>query len=172
MSTRRPDVTEFPTPYAVYIAEAPEGDIVETLQRQGDEIRERIASLPESMGGHRYAPGKWSVRELIGHLGDAEKSFSHRAFRFSRGDASPLPGFDEDAYVAASRFDLRTLADLGDEFGHLRAATLATFRHLSPEAWDLRGIANGREVSVRALAFVLAGHAAHHLKVLRERYLG
>lgn len=172
MSTPRPDISEYPTSYATYVNAAPEGDIVAVLRQQGEEIRGMLGSLPESMGGHRYAPGKWSIRELVGHLSDAERSFGHRAFRFSRGDGSPLPGFDENAYVAASNADVRTLADLAEEFGHLRAATLAIFTHLPPEAWDRRGIANGKEVSVRALAFVLAGHAAHHLKVLRERYLG
>ncbi len=172
MPSRRPEVSEFPTSHAPYVNEVPDGDILETLRRQGEEIKGMLGSLPESMGGHRYAPGKWSIRELLGHVNDAEKCFEHRAFRFSRGDASPLPGFDEDAYVAASRFDLRTLADLGDEFAHLRAATLATLSHLSTEAWDRRGIANGKECSVRALAFVIAGHAQHHLRVLRERYLG
>lgn len=171
MTIRRPDVSEYPTSHAAYVNEAPEGDILEALRRQGDEVRTMLAALPESIGGHRYAPGKWSVRELIGHLNDAEKCFEHRAFRFGRGDASPLPGFDEDAYVAASRYDLRTLSDLAAEFTTLRAATLFTFQDLPPEAWDWRGIANGKEVSVRALAFVIVGHAAHHLKVLRERYL-
>lgn len=172
MSTPRPDISEYPTSYVTYINAAPEGDIVTVLRQQGEEIRGMLGALPESMGGHRYGPGKWSIRELVGHLNDAERSFGHRAFRFSRGDASPLPGFDENAYVAASNADVRTLADLTDEFAHLRAGTLAIFSHLSPEAWDRRGIANGKEVSVRALAFVLAGHAAHHLAVLRERYLG
>ncbi|MBS1766267.1 MAG: DinB family protein [Acidobacteria bacterium] len=172
MTIHRPDVSEYPTSHAVYVNEAPEGDILESLRRQGEEVRSMLAALPESIGGHRYAPGKWSVRELIGHLNDAEKCFEHRAFRFGRGDASPLPGFDEDAYVAASRYDLRTLSDLAAEFTTLRAATLFTLQDLPPEAWDRRGIANGKEVSVRALAFVITGHAAHHLKVLRERYLG
>ena len=171
MSTRRPDAAEYPTSYTTYIQAAPEGDIRDTLRRQGQEVQALFGGLPESSGGHRYAPGKWSVRELLGHLIDAEKCFEHRLYRFSRGDASPMPGFDEDAYVAASRSDIRTLADLLEEFGHLRAATLATLDHLAPEAWDRRGIANGREVSVRALAFVIAGHAAHHLRVLQERYL-
>ena len=172
MPNRRPDVSEYTPNYTTYISEVPEGDIVDVLRQQGEEIRGMLGSLPESMGGHRYAPGKWSIREMVGHLSDAEWSFGHRAFRFSRGDGSPLPGFDENTYVAASNSDVRTLADLAEEFGHLRAATLALFTHLSPEAWNRRGIANGKEVSVRALAFVLAGHAAHHLKVLRERYLG
>ncbi len=171
MPNRRPDVSEYTPNYTTYISEAPEGNILTVLRRQGDEIQGMLASLPESMGGHRYAPGKWSIRELVGHLNDAERSFGHRAFRFSRRDAAPMPGFDEDAYIAASNYDVRTLADLGQEFGHLRAAALADFSHLSPEAWNFRGIANGREISVRALAFVLAGHAEHHLKILRERYL-
>ena len=172
MTLRRPDVSEYPTSHAAYVQQAPEGDILEVLRKQSDEIQDLIGSLPAAMGGHRYGPGKWSIRELIGHLNDAEKCFEHRAYRFSRGDASPMPGFDENAYVAASRSELRSLADLAAEFTHLRAATLATFTHLGPEDWDRRGIANGKEVSVRALAFVIAGHAAHHLRVLRERYLG
>ena len=171
MASRLPDVSEYPTSHASYVQEAPEGDILEVLRKQSEEIQDLMGSLPLSMGGHRYAPGKWSLRELLGHLNDAEKCFEHRAYRFSRGDDSPLPGFDEDAYVAAGRSELRSLADLTAEFTHLRAATLATFTHLAPEGWDRRGIANGKEVTVRALAFVIAGHAAHHLRVLRERYL-
>ncbi|HXC16230.1 MAG TPA: DinB family protein [Holophagaceae bacterium] len=172
MPNRRPDVSEYTPNYTTYISEAPEGGIVTVLRQQGSEILGMLSALPESMGGHRYAPGKWSIRELVGHLNDAERSFSHRAFRFSRGDGSPMPGFDEDAYIAASNYDVRTLADLTEEFGHLRAATSADFMHLTPEAWDRHGIANGKEISVRALAFVIAGHAQHHLNVLRERYLG
>ena len=169
--TRKPDASEYPVSHAAYVQEAPEGDILETLRKQGEEIQALMASIPADKEGHRYAPGKWSIRELMGHLNDAEKCFEHRAYRFGRGDASPLPGFDEDAYVAAADFDRRPLAELLEEFTHLRAATLATFRHLPAEAWDRRGTANGKEVSVRALAFVIAGHAAHHLRIVRERYL-
>ena len=171
MGIHRPDASEYPSSHAAYVQEAPEGDILAALRRQSEEIQDMLGALPLAMGGHRYGPGKWSIRELVGHLNDAEKCFEHRAYRFSRGDASPLPGFDEDAYVAAGRSELRSLLDLTAEFAHLRAATLATFTHLAPEAWDRRGIANGKGVSVRALAFVIAGHAAHHMRILRERYL-
>ena len=133
--------------------------------------KQLFGGLSEAQALHRYAPGKWSLKQLLGHLADGERVFGHRAFRFSRADATPLPSFDEDAYVANATFDTRPVAELLEEFLHLRAANIILFRSLPSEAWDRRGEASGKPVSVSALAFVCAGHVRHHLGIVRERYL-
>lgn len=125
----------------------------------------------EESGGVRYAAGKWSVREAVGHMADAERVFTYRALRFARADATPLPGFDENAYVAAAGFDRRTLADLAEEFADVRRATVSFFCALDPEALAMPGTANGARVTVGALAWIIAGHERHHARILRERYL-
>ncbi len=167
----KPNRDEFAPFYAGYIGRVPDGDIVTTLDNQIRDTGAFLRSLPESVGDHRYAPGKWSIREVIGHLADGERVFAYRALRFSRGDATPLPGFDQDSYVANALFDSRTLDDLIQEFEHLRKASVHMFGNLDEAAMTKRGAANGVEVSVRALAFILAGHESHHLEILRSRYL-
>jgi hypothetical protein len=117
-----------------------------------------------------YAPGKWSVKEVIGHMGDVERVMAYRALRFARNDATPLPGFDENTYVPAAIFGRRNIDDLVDELEVIREATTQLLRHLDEAALARRGVANGAEVSVRALAYIIAGHERHHLRVLRERY--
>lgn len=169
--SKRPEADEYAAFYSGYIARVPEVDIVETLRSQIGVTTAYLRSLPESMGDHSYAPGKWSIREVIGHMSDAERVFAYRALRFSRGDSTPVPGFDENAYVAGSSFGRRTLEDLISEFEHLRRATVALIGALDEETISLRGVANGTGVSVRALAFILAGHEAHHIEILRTRYL-
>jgi hypothetical protein len=144
--------------------------ILPVLQTQLDEVVARLRTVPESRGGHRYAPGKWSVKEIVGHLSDAERIFAYRALRFARGDDSPLAPFDENAYVPAMEADGRTLADCTAEWADVRRATLALFRHLPEEAWARRGTASGKVTSVRALAYIIAGHVRHHLEVLGSRY--
>lgn len=167
----RPAEDEFAPYYAGYIKRAPDGDIVRTMDLQLAETLGLLRALPESMGDHSYAPGKWSIREIIGHLSDAERAFSYRALRFARGDTAPLEGFDENLYVANGGFGKRTLDDLLGEFEHLRKSSIHLFGGLSAEAFSMRGTASGREITVRALAFILPGHEAHHLDVLRTRYL-
>ena len=166
----RPEADEYAPDYERYVSQV-EGDVLETLERQGAQTLALLGGLSEDAAGSRYEPGKWSVKELVGHVIDGERVFAYRALRFARGDATPLPGFDQDPYVAAANSDARTLASLAEEFGHVRAATLALLRSLDPEAWARRGTANDAEVSVRALAYIIAGHEAHHVRVLRERYL-
>ena len=166
----RPGVDEFAPFYSGYVARVPDGDIVETL-RNLEETSQFLRSLPDTLGDHRYAPGKWSVKEVIGHMSDAERVFSYRAMRFSRGDKLPVEGFDENAFVANSSFTQRTLADLISEFEHLRQATVLMLGGIGEPAMSSRGIANGVEISVRALAFILAGHERHHVEILRSRYL-
>lgn len=170
-ATARPEPGEYASYFEKYVSLVPEGGAVEALERQGRETLALLRSLPEERGGHRYEPGKWSVKQVIGHVIDAERVFAYRALRFARGDRTPLPGFDQDVFDAGADFDARTLADLADEYEAVRRSTLILFRHLSPEAWERRGTASDNEASVRAIAYVAAGHEAHHLRLLRERYL-
>ena len=172
VSARRPDATEFAPFYAGYVAAVPEGDIVTSLRRDGDEWQSLLAELPEARGGHRYAEGKWSIRQVVGHVIDAERIFTYRALRIARGDATPLAAFDENAYVETAGSDHRTLSALAEELQAVRAASVALFNSLPDDAWARTGTASGKSVSVRALAYITAGHAQHHLKILRERYLG
>ncbi len=167
---QRPDGSEHAPYYTRYIEQVPEGDVLDVLRNQVSEYSE-LFDLPESRGDHAYAPGKWSIKEILGHVIDAERVFADRALTFGRGDSGPLPSFDENAWMAPAGFRQRTLADLRDEFRAVRESTLALLCHLPPEAVGRTGIASGHPVSVRALAFIMAGHAQHHAKVLRERYL-
>ena len=167
----RPAPDEFAPYYGTYISKVPDGDIVRTMQAQISDTAAFLRNLPESRHGHRYAPGKWSIREVVGHLCDAERVFSYRALRFARGDATPLPGFDENEFMKQARLDERTLASLLAEYEAVRAASVALFEGLFPEEWSRHGTASGKEMSVRALAWVITGHELHHLGVLKERYL-
>jgi uncharacterized damage-inducible protein DinB len=166
----RPAAGEFAPFYAGYVAAVPEGDVLEILEVQGRRVAELLATLTEERAGFRYAEGKWSVREVIGHLTDAERIFAYRALRFARGDRTPLATFDEDAYVVESGADARPVAELAAEHAAMRAATLALLRGLPAEALERGGEASGARVTVRALTYIIAGHEAHHLGVLRERY--
>jgi DinB superfamily len=171
LRTSPPAEDEYGAPYAGYIRRVPPGqDIVEVLARQRDETLARFRSVPETRGAHRYAPGKWSVKELVAHLSDTERIMAYRALRVGRGDATPLPGFDEQAYAPRSGADAQSLGALVAEWGDIRQATLALFRHFPPEAWARRGTASDSPVSVRALAWIIAGHERHHLATLAERY--
>lgn len=167
----RPGADEHAPYYGAYVGKVPDGDVVRTLAAQIGETAALLRGIPEAGAGHRYAEGKWSIREVVGHVADAERIFAYRALRFARGDGTELPGFDEAAFVARSRLDHRTLGSLVDELLAVRGATVALFDHLFPEEWDRRGTANGKVMSVRALAWVIAGHERHHVAVLRERYL-
>ena len=167
----RPDATEYPPFYARYVASVPEADVVAALRDSGRELDAALNAIPDARGGFRYAPDKWTIREVIGHMIDAERIFGYRALRLARGDATPLPGFEENDYARAAGSDARPLAELVDELRVVRDGTVRLFQSFPSEAWTRRGVVNGREVSVRALAYITAGHARHHLGVLRERYL-
>jgi len=167
----RPEPAEVPAGYAGYVGKVREGeDLMALMQSQLDEVRAAFGRFPEARGSHRYAPGKWSVKELLGHLSDVERIFCYRALRFARKDATALPGFDENAYAPAMEADSRKLDDVLQEWLDVRRATISFLHGLPAEAWARRGIANGKEISVRALAYAIAGHARHHLEVLAERY--
>ena len=168
----RPAPDEHIEYYGKYIRLVPGDDALAALETQiGDTLR-LLAPLTEARALHRYAPGKWSVKEVVGHIMDSERVFAYRALRFARADQTPLPGFDENTYVPAARFDRLTVHALADELDLVRRSNLCFFRALEPEAWLRRGTANQSPVSVRALAFIIAGHGRHHVGILRERYLG
>ena len=169
--TTRPDPSEYAQYAAEYVSRVPDGNVLDVLERQIRETSDLVHGLAPGMEDKRYAPEKWTIRQIIGHLGDAERVFSQRAFRFSRCDPTPLPGFDENDYVREAPFPRVPIEDLLSELVHLRHATLYLYRSLDETALMRRGIANGIETSVRALAFVIAGHEHHHLEVLRTRYL-
>jgi hypothetical protein len=168
----RPAADEYAPFYHTYVSLVPAGDLLALLEDQRRETASLLAGLSEEAALHRYEPGKWSVKEVVGHVADTERVMLYRALRAARGDRTPLPGFDENAYVAAAGFDARPLGDLLAELGVVREATLRFLRGLPPQAWTRRVEANGHEVSVRALACIVAGHELHHLRLLRGRYLG
>jgi hypothetical protein len=165
-----PGADEYAPWYARYIAQLNADDALIALETQAVSTAKLLAATPESLAGHRYAPEKWSVREVVGHMSDGERVFAYRALRIGRGDATPLPGFDENLYVPEGRFERRTLADVAAEFAAVRAATLALFRSFDEAALVRRGAANDQPVSARALAAIIAGHELHHVQLLRERY--
>jgi uncharacterized damage-inducible protein DinB len=167
----RPDANEYASYFETYVSLVPEGDVVEALSRQLAEVTELFGGIAEEHAGHAYAEGKWSIKQVVGHVVDGERIFAYRALAVARGEQQPLPGMEQDEYMAHSDFDSRTLADLAAEFAHARASNVLMFRGLSEEAWLRRGTANEREVSVRALAHIIVGHVAHHVNVLRARYL-
>lgn len=169
ISTVRPTPDEHVAYFSRYI-ERVQGDPLAAMASQIEETTALLFAAGESKAGHRYEPGKWSVREVVGHLMDTERVFSYRAMRMGRGDSTPLPGFDENLYVPGGAFEKRTLADLVADFRAVRASTLALYRGFDEAAWARRGEASGNPASVRSLAFVIPGHERHHVAVLRERY--
>jgi len=171
ITTLRPGVDEYAAAFADYVDRiADDEDIVGVLGSQRDQALALLEGIAEARGGYRYAPNKWSIKEMVGHLCDTERVFAYRALRIGRGDTTPLPSFDDQAYVAEVRAGGRTLADLAAEWGDVRRATLALFRNLPAVAWDRRGTASDHPISVRALAYIIVGHVRHHLQVLEERY--
>jgi hypothetical protein len=148
----------------------PEDDVLAVLAAQRDEVPRIAAAVAQDRETFRYAPGKWSIREILGHIGDGERVFGYRAFCIGRGDQAAFPGFDQDDYMAAAGYDAVPLAELGREFAGLRDSNLAVLRRLAPERWNGTGTASNARVSVRALAYIMAGHVRHHLGVLRDRY--
>lgn len=167
----RPATDEYAPYYGTYIGKVPDGDVRALLSSQLVETLALIRSIPESRGGHRYAPDKWSIREVLGHIVDSERIFSYRALRIGRGDATPLPGFEQNDYVPMGGFDARTLSDLADELAAVRQATTLLFAHFDRAALERRGTASGNPVSVRALAYIITGHERHHVGILKTRYL-
>lgn len=165
----KPDSDEYLAYYGKYIALVGD-DAMTALRAQAASTARLLAGVNESQAMFRYAPGKWSVKEVVGHLMDGERVFGFRALWFARKDAAPLPGFDENAWVPAGGFDRLPLTALAAEFAAVRTATLAMFATFDESALARRGTANGAEVSVRALGHIIAGHELHHVSLLKERY--
>jgi hypothetical protein len=161
----RPEATEYADYYANYIAKVPGSDVLSVLESQRLQMLQLFAGRSERDGSFRYAPGKWSVKEVLGHITDTD-----RALRVARGDQTPLPGFEQDDFVKNGAFGERSLASLAEEFGMVRSASVALFRTFPEAAWSRRGVASQKEVTVRALAFMVAGHQMHHRIILEERY--
>jgi hypothetical protein len=166
----RPLADEYAPYFERYIALVPEADALPILGTQAGILAGLSSSLPAAMEQFRYAEGKWTIREVFGHLIDAERVFGYRSFCISRGESAPLPAFDEDTYVARSGYDGRNVAELVREFSFVRQSNLAFLSALTPEQWLQRGTASGKTISVRALPFIMAGHVRHHLRILQERY--
>jgi hypothetical protein len=165
----RPDAEEYAPFYNRYVELVPVGDIATLL---ADQSRATTALLTRNAdrSDYSYAEGKWTVKQVVGHLADSERVFAYRALRFARGDATDLPGFDENAFVDGGDFNRRGMADMIEELASVRAATLTLIGGFSQEAYLRRGTANGAEISVRALLYITAGHERHHLELLRTRY--
>ena len=166
----KPEDGEYAAYFSRYIDMVPDGDIVGTLSTQIGVTLAELRKISDANSRRRYEVGKWSVREMVGHMIDTERVFAFRALHFARNDQSKLPGFEQDDYIAAANFDDRAWSDLVDEFYTVRRATIAFFRGLPAEAWTRKGIANENTMSVRAAAYIIAGHERHHMGVLRDRY--
>ena len=170
LTLSRPGTDESAPFYHGYIDKVPGERIGEYLASQLGEVERLLAPLDDATARFRYAPEKWSVKEVLGHLCDVERIFAYRMLRIARADTTPLPGFDEDAYVPPAEFDARPLAELLREFQAVRASTIALVEGLPPVGWERRGQASGKAISTRALAYIMVGHVTHHLAVLRDRY--
>lgn len=166
---QRPAETEHAAFYGRYIALVPEADVLGAMSAQLDETLAFWRSIPEAQGDVCHAPYTWTVKQVIGHLTDSERIFGYRALRFARGDATPLPGFEDDDYAKAGGYERLSLANVVREFEAVRRSSLWLFRNFPEPAWVRTGEANGSGVSVRALAFIIVGHARHHGGILRKR---
>ena len=167
----RPDPADYAPFTGAYVSEVPEGDVVELLRQQIASMSDLFGGMTDRQASFRYADDKWSLKQLIGHLTDMERVFVYRALRIARGDTTPTVGFDSDGFAARSNSDERSLVDLLSEFVLNRKSTIAFFSTLGHPAWELKGTTNGFNYSVRAIAFVIAGHNEHHLKVIQTRYI-
>jgi uncharacterized damage-inducible protein DinB len=167
----RPASGEYAPYYERYISLVPDGEIISILTEQLQATQSLLEGINESKADHSYAPDKWSIKEVVGHMIDTERIFAYRALRIARNDQTPLSGFEQDDYVRHGGFRERALADLAEEFECVRRSTVHLLKSLKDEALNRRGLASDNEVSVRALAYIIAGHERHHSNVLREKYL-
>ena len=170
LTMNRPDKAEYDPYYERYISLVENHDIIDALAAQPTTLQDLITPVPEEKGSFAYAAGKWSVKELLGHLIDGERMFAYRLFRISRGDETPIEGFEQDGYIENAHSNERSFADLLEEFSLLRRANMIFFNNLTDDDWARVGTANNVKISVRALAYIMAGHIEHHLSILKERY--
>ncbi len=171
MPNRRPDPSEHAPYYQKYVSLVPGDDPVAVLQENLRTTSELLESISEDQSNSTYASDKWTIKQILGHLNDGERVFSYRAMCISRGDETPLPSFDQDAYIANFPFESLRWADLVAEYKAIRQSTIALLNQLPKAAWERRGTASSNPVSVLALAYIIAGHELHHAKILREKYL-
>lgn len=169
-SIGRPEPGEYAPNYDRYISLVPEADILATLDMQRRQMLLLLSGHDDADGNFRYAPDKWTAKQVLGHVCDAERVFAYRALRISRGDRTPIEGFEQDDYVRDGPFAERPLPELIEDYIAVRRATLTLLRNLNGAAWMRRGIANKNEVSVRAIAYTIAGHELHHRRILEEKY--
>lgn len=167
----RPESSEYDPFYATYVDRVPDGDILSLLAESVDETLALLATCPEDRELYRYAPGKWSIRELVGHVSDAERLYAYRALHFARADPSPFPGVDSRGWAERSNAADRPLASLAEELASVRAATVRLWSSFDAATWAATGVASGRRFTVRSLAYMIAGHEIHHRGVLESRYL-
>lgn len=167
----RPEKTEYNEYYERYVSLVPETAVVDVLEDQMAELEAIFQEIAEEKSTYAYAEGKWTIKELLGHLTDGERIFSYRALRISRADLTPMEGFEQDGYIENSNFNGTSLSDLLEELVLTRRANIIFFRNLAESAWTRTGTASDSLVSVRALAYIMAGHVRHHIEILRERYL-
>ena len=167
----RPERSEFAEYYSAYIDKVEGDNVAATLASQAAALQEMLAGVDDARSHYRYAPDKWTLRQVIGHVNDCERLFMFRAFWFARAFDSPLPSFDQDAAILTAGSDSRPLGDHIAEFAALRQSTLMFVKNLPADAWDRRGTASDNPVTVRALLFIAAGHVEHHLRIIREKYL-
>jgi|SRR5690606_8307288 len=166
----RPAPGEHAAFYRPYVDQVPDGDVLRWLAERGAATHRLLGAVDDARVAFRYAPGKWSVKQVVGHMIDAERTFAYRALAFARGERAALPSMDQEEWMAAAGFDARPFADLVEELRAVRAASLCLFRSFTPEVAARTGIASGCSFTVRSLVWIVAGHEAHHLRVLAERY--
>lgn len=171
MKLSKPQIGEYPEHFEEYIREVPESQLLSLLELQPEEAMLKLGTLSEEAGKYKYAEGKWSLKEVLGHITDTERVMSYRLLRIARGDKTPLPGFSEELFVSHANFDRLSIIQLLKDFSTVRNATLTLARQLDDEAWQRTGTACGETISSKALAYIIAGHAKHHFRIIRERYL-
>lgn len=168
---QRPEKSEYAPYYETYVSLVDESDVVAALQSQLNEMQKVLVEISEEKAAQAYAEGKWTIKELVGHLNDGEKIFAYRALRIARADKTPMEGFEQDGYIENANFNDCSLADLAEEFFLLRRANILFFKNLTDEMWTRTGTASDATVSVRALAYIMVGHIRHHNNILKSRYL-
>ena len=168
---QRPTESEYPEYYQPYVKLVPDGDIVQTLQENPLAVVNLFEGIPEEEALYRYASGKWSVKEVLGHIIDTERIMSYRLMRVARGDQTPLAGFNETDYVQAAQTNSLSIGAILKDFKATRNASITLIQNIPQEAWTNKGNANGMEITTRALAYIIAGHEMHHRKIVEERYL-
>jgi hypothetical protein len=167
----RPDTAELPEYQIAYISKVTGDDIMTFFRQQLEAASNTFRIIAEAKGNYRYAPDKWTVKELIGHVIDSERVFAYRALSLSRNDSTALPGFDQDPWARHANHGSVPMKELADEFESVRRSSIHLFRHLDPAAWKRRGTANNNPITVHALAYLIGGHTEHHLEILESRYL-